>query len=128
MNEYKLHTGATVRTDRVPTPVADWLEEGKRRFGPDVKKWCFVCPMCGKVYSVEEFMEAGGDGPNSAYQECIGRHRHAGPPGEEGENPDGCNWAAYGLFGTAGKGRLIVSDGGTIVEAFRFAGEVIQDA
>ncbi len=120
MNEYKLHTGATVKTDRKPTPVKEWLDEGKRLFGPDVKKWRFTCPMCGKTYSVEEFMQAGGEGPNSAYQECIGRYLHAGPPNGKDGNPDGCNWCAYGLFGTAGKGRLIEADDGTIHEAFHF--------
>ena len=123
MGEYKLHSGATVKTDRAPTPVKDWQNEGRRLFGNDVRKWRFVCPMCGKEYSVGEFMEAGGDGPNSAYQECIGRYLHAGPPDKEKGNPNGCNWCAYGLFGTAGKGRLIEADDGTIVEAFHFAGK-----
>lgn len=48
MGEYKLHSGATVKTDRAPTPVKDWLNEGRRLFGNDVRKWRFVCPMCGK--------------------------------------------------------------------------------
>lgn len=122
MKTYKLCSGATVETDRVPTSVKDWLEEGRKRFG-EVKNWRFKCPMCGKEYSVQEFMDAGGDGPNSAYQECIGRYRHAGPPNKETGNPDGCNWCAYGLFGTAGKGRLIEAEDGMIVEAFHFAGE-----
>jgi len=119
--EYKVH-GCTFQTDKEATPVSEWLEEGKRRFGPDVKAWRFICPMCGTSYSVEEFIAAGGDGPNSAYQECIGRHKNAGPP--TGDNPNGCNWCAYGLFGTAGKGRIILSDGGAAVEVFNFAEEV----
>lgn len=122
MKTYKLRSGATTETERVPTSVKDWLEEGRKRFG-EVKNWRFKCPMCGKEYSVQEFMDAGGDGPNSAYQECIGRYRHAGPPNKENGNPDGCDWCAYGLFGTAGKGRLIEAEDGTVVEVFHFARE-----
>ena len=122
MKTYKLRSGATTETERVPTSVKDWLEEGRKRFG-EVKNWRFKCPMCGKEYSVQEFMDAGGGGPNSAYQECIGRYRHASPPNKENGNPDGCDWCAYGLFGTAGKGRLIEAEDGTVVEVFHFAGE-----
>ena len=122
MKEYKLGNGAIIKTDRAPTPVKEWLDEGKRRFG-DVRNWRFKCPMCGKEYSVQEFVDAGGDGPNSAYQECIGRYRHAGPPNGKDGNPDGCNWCAYGFLGTAGKGRLIEAEDGTVVEVFHFAGE-----
>lgn len=32
--------------------VEEWQAEGKRRFGEDVKKWRFVCPMCGHVAAV----------------------------------------------------------------------------
>lgn len=124
MNTYKFRNGAVIKTDRMPTPVKDWLNEGKQLFGNDVKEWRFVCPMCGKEYSVGEFMEAGGKDVNSAYQECIGRYRHAGPPDKEKGNPVGCNWCAYGFLGTAGKGRLVEADDGTIIEVFRFAGEV----
>ena len=95
MKEYKLGNGAIIKTDRAPTPVKEWLDEGKRRFG-DVRNWRFKCPMCGKEYSVQEFVDG---------------------------NPDGCNWCAYGFLGTAGKGRLIEAEDGTVVEVFRFAGE-----
>ena len=35
----------------------------------------------------------------------------------------GCNWAAYGFFGTLGKGRLIIMEDGEEVEVFAFAGK-----
>lgn len=120
MNEYKLRSGAILRSDKAPTPISEWRAEGERLFGPDWKNWRFVCPMCGKEYSVQEFMEAGGDNPNLAPQECIGRYRHAGPPDKKKGNPDGCNWVAYGLFGTCFKGRLIETEDGGILESFHF--------
>lgn len=127
MKEYKLNTGAVVSTDRAPTPLGEWLEEGRRLFGPETKDWRFKCPMCGKAYSIREHLEAGGKDANNAFQECIGRPRKAGPPDKEKGNPDGCNWCAYGLFGTLGKGRLVQAEDGTIVEVFNFAEEVPHD-
>lgn len=118
--EYKVH-GATVCTTRKATPVSEWLAEAKGLFGPDVKKWRFTCPMCGITYSIEEFTLAGGKDPNYAYQECIGRYRHAGPPDDKNGNPCGCNWCAYGLLGTAGKGRVIEAEDGSHIEVFHFA-------
>ena len=121
-HEYKLVTGATIRGNRKAIPVSEWLAEGTRLFGNEVRKWRFKCPMCGKVYSVQEFIDAGGKGgPNGAYQECIGRYKGAGSPGAKDGNPDGCNWVAYGLFGTAGKGRLVQSDDGAVFEVFHYA-------
>ena len=128
MKEHKMSGGRFVRTEKEPTPVKEWLEEGKRLFGKNIMKWRYVCPMCGKRYSVQEFVDAGGDGPNSAYQECIGRPRHAGPPDKEKGNPDGCNWCAYGFFGCAGKGRIVLAEDGTAVEVFHFDGEEENDA
>ena len=121
-NTYKLQGNRQIETDREATPVAEWLDEGKRLFGENVTKWRFKCPMCGKAYSVQEFIDAGGeDGPNGAYRECIGRYMGAGSPGAEDGNPDGCNWVAYGFLGIPnGKGRLILAPDGCVVEAFDF--------
>lgn len=125
MKEYQKYQGVKIRSSQEPTPVAAWLEEGKRRFGEDALQRRFVCPMCHKEYSVQEFIDAGGKG--GPYQECIGRYLGAGSPGAPDGNPNGCNWVAYGLLGCAGKGRLIQADDGHIVEAFHFA-EVEKEA
>lgn len=124
MREYKKTTGVTICTDKKPTPVKEWLAEGKQLFGQDFMKWKFRCPMCGHVASIQDFKDAGADSPNAAYQECIGRYRGAGAPGAEDGNPNGCNWAAYGLFGIPNdKGRLILAEDGKVVEAFDYARE-----
>ena len=120
---YKIHPGVSITTDQEPVRVEDWLEEGKRLFGEDVQKWRFQCPMCGKIYSMKEFLDAGGE-MNGAYVECIGRHLGAGSPGSADGNPNGCNWAAYGLFGIPNnKGRLILTPDGKVTEVFDFAKE-----
>ena len=118
---YKTGGGKFITTDKAPTPVKDWLEEGKRLFGPDPMEWRFVCPICGRTYTAREHQAAGSEGPNSAYQECIGRYLKAGSFNPRAGNKNGCNWCAFGLFGTAGKGRLIEAPDGTIVEVFQYA-------
>ncbi len=122
----RLNTGASIRTDRKVTPVSDWISEGKQLYGKDHLDWRFKCPMCGKVYSVRDFITASGnveDGLVLASQECIGRYKGAGSPGDGSGNPDGCNWCAYGFLGTCGKGRLLQAKDGTVFEVFHFAEE-----
>lgn len=88
----------------------EWLEEGKKRFGNDRAEWKFVCPNCGRIQSVKEFMDIGNN-PNDAMQECIGRYK-----------PElHCDWTSYGLFGTCGKGVEVELSDGKIAESFAFA-------
>jgi hypothetical protein len=95
----------------------EWLNELRNRFGKDTKNWAFVCPACGKVSTVQEFLDAGAD-VNDSYQSCIGRFTGKGSP-KEGQ--DGCNWAAYGLFGTCGKGDTVISEDGKEIDVFAMA-------
>lgn len=102
--------------------LTEWLEEGKKRFGEDFKNWKFKCPACGHVSSIKDFIDAGADA-NDAYQMCIGRVNGKGADGMKGKDEgNGCNWAAFGLFGTFGKGRIVVNEGKE-TEVFDFAEE-----
>ena len=105
-------------TKKKEQTLKEWQEEAKRLFGDNAKQWKFKCPACGHVASVQDFLNVGADA-NSAYQECIGRHTGKGSP-KKGDT-SGCNWAAYGLFKTMGKGRTVIADDGTKVEVFDFA-------
>ena len=101
--------------------VDAWKEEGKRRFGEDIKKWRFKCPMCGHVAAVQDFIDAGAKDPgNSAYEECIGRYTGAGTPTEENRGK-GCNWAAYGLFGIPKGGAIVLTGEDTGAHIFEYA-------
>jgi hypothetical protein len=102
----EIKEGNQTTTMPVTTPqmsYAEWIAAGKQRFGEDMMKWSFVCPICGHVARVEDFMqyEDRGATPDSATQECIGRydgskgtafgeirHKLGGP----------CDYALYGLF------------------------------
>lgn len=102
--------------------LAEWEAEGARRFGPDIMKWSFVCPICGNVASIEDFRpyKERGAMPNSATCECIGRYSRSKPAfgdRKKGEKP--CDYAGYGLF------RLspvrVVHDDGKEMHSFAFA-------
>lgn len=101
----------------------EWMEEGKKRFGEDIMKWKFKCPMCGHVASIQEFKDAGAEDPNCAYTECLGRYTGKGSP-QKGDS-SGCNWAAYGLFGIPNdKGIVVISEeSGYGVEVYPYADE-----
>jgi hypothetical protein len=71
-----------------------WLQRGRELFGDDFQVWRFRCPICHRVQTIGDFRKFKdlGASPDSAAQECIGRYTG----GMDG--PDGCDWAAYGLF------------------------------
>ncbi len=103
--------------------VQEWLEEGKRLFGEDFSKWKFRCPACGHIASGQEFKELKAD-PNDMYQICIGRINGKGTDGMKGKDEgNGCNWAAYGLFGNLGKGRTVITPENKEINVFDFAHE-----
>jgi hypothetical protein len=105
--------------------LAEWREEGKRRGNGSLLDAPFVCPACGNVATARQFKDLG-ENPNDASQECIGRAKlkHGTPKDQVGEwgKKRPCNWAAYGLMGTLGKGVTIITPEGPI-NAFEFAPE-----
>uniref|UniRef100_UPI003F68C0B3 VVA0879 family protein n=1 Tax=Streptococcus pluranimalium TaxID=82348 RepID=UPI003F68C0B3 len=90
--------------------ITDWKKEGIKHFGTSIYDQKFKCPNCGRVNSVREFV-AFDKGPNEAATECLGRY----------DDEKGCNWAAYGLFGTMGKGRVVVLANGATIEVFDYS-------
>jgi hypothetical protein len=99
-----------------------WLDELKSRFGENIIDWAFKCPACGKVSTGKEFKDAGA-APDDMYQTCIGRFNGKGKPYLDGKGPykDGCDWAAYGLFGTLNKGDIVIAKNGNRIEVFPMA-------
>ena len=99
-----------------------WLDELKSRFGENIMDWAFKCPACGKVSTIREFINAGAE-IHDSYQNCIGRFNGKGRPYLDGKGSykDGCDWAAYGLFGTMNKGNIVISENGNRIEVFPMA-------
>ena len=117
------NTSCTFDTEKnkVYESAEEWRAEGKRRFGNDIMKWKFVCPMCGHVAAVEDFKAAGVQDPaNCAYQECIGRYTGAGSPSKKNQGK-GCDWAAYGFFGIPKGGAFIITGEDSGAQVFEFA-------
>lgn len=88
----------------------EWQAEMQTLFPEGAKTVCFVCPQCGLVTSIGDFIAADAD-PECAPKYCIGNFK-----------PDvGCDWKAFGLLGTFGKGRRINLPSGKQIEVFEFA-------
>ena len=79
----------------------EFVREGKRRFGEDMMKWKFVCPVCKTVASVEDYIKAGASSGAVGFS-CIGRYlsdsqeAFGRKPIEKGKP---CNYSGGGLFG-----------------------------
>lgn len=102
-------------TDEIVTVTeAQWREEGARRFGEDMLKWRFVCPMCEHEAAVSDWKDAGASEGAVAFS-CVGRWL----PGDIDEDEGPCVYAGGGLFGL--NPVRIVSDDGTEHRVFAFA-------
>lgn len=100
----------SIATKPVPIPYAEWLDEARRLFGDDSRRWRFVCPVCKHVASVQDWHDAKA--PESAIAfSCVGRWagakrdafglnaekvKRGDLPPAEGNGP--CNYAGGGLF------------------------------
>jgi hypothetical protein len=108
-----------VSAAEVVQDLAGWRAEARRLFGPDPAAWRFTCPSCGHEAACGDFASLGAD-PARAAQECIGRvhleqgRAALGPP---------CDWAAFGLLGTLGRGVQIEDGHGEPTDVFAFAGQ-----
>lgn len=98
----------------------EWFALGKKLYGDNVEDWRVRCPMCSHIATVKDFKEAGADGPDSAFVECLGRYTGKSSP-VKGDS-SGCNWAAYGLFGIPNdKAYIVMFPDGDKSEVFPFA-------
>ncbi len=74
----------------------EWEAEGVRRFGPEKLDWKFICPSCGHIASVKDWVDAGGQGGIGF--SCIGRWIGSKRNALDGKGPGPCNYAGAGLF------------------------------
>ena len=98
--------------------LAEWRAEMKEKFASS-DEVAFICPACGHIATVKDHIDAGGTS-SDAPQQCIGRTTGNGTKNQK-DLGNGCNWAAFGLFGTLGKGRKVVFPDGGSCEVFEFA-------
>ncbi len=77
--------------------LAEWQAEGRRRFGEDSNNWKFVCPICGRVASAQDWRDAGADDGEIAFS-CIGRRIDGSREAFGHTGPGPCNYTGGGLF------------------------------
>lgn len=110
---------------RLRMSADEWRAEGARRFGPNVRDWKFVCPICKTVQGVPDFYKAGfepGKGEVNKYLafSCIGRFTNAGP-WQGGAPGRGCDWTLGGLFQV--HSLVVIDEEGVEHPRFEFAEE-----
>lgn len=76
----------------------DFLAEGRKRFGPNREVWRFLCPACGHVQSIADFMARHPEAKRPEvvswiFFSCEGRH----------DKSVGCNWSLGGLIHIHGR-------------------------
>lgn len=107
---------------------AEWLAEGKARFGENTRKWRFVCPICKHVQSMESVLAMREDmTPSEAegyvYFSCEGRFAPGSGKAFGKTVPDpkiGCDYTLGGLFKIA---RVeVVTPEARILPVFEFDG------
>lgn len=96
----------------------EWHREAVRRFGEDPMEWKFVCPSCGYVASVRDWLDAGAPEGEIAFS-CVGRR--LGRKGQVFTRKGGpCGYSGGGLFKL---NPVPVETGGKVHHVFAFAGE-----
>lgn len=51
--------------------LAQWVAEGTRRYGKDMRAWAFRCPACGMAQTAHDGITAGLS-PSQVGHVCIG--------------------------------------------------------
>ncbi len=104
--------------------IAEWKAEAVRRFGEDPMRWAFVCPSCGHVATVQDWMDAGATESAVAFS-CVGRWIAADDAKTFKREGGPCNYAGGGLFKL---NPVIVTYDGGEHEVFDFAPPPTQGA
>lgn len=97
----------------------EWLREGKRLFGDDMKQWKFKCPSCGHIQTLQDFLDLGfsqDEAEGVFFYSCIGRWMESEGILFNKKSP--CNYTLGGLFTLA---ETIVIDEDNEIPVFEFA-------
>lgn len=77
---------------------AEWDRQGERLFGKDRLAWRFICPCCGYVASVQDYLDASAPVGAIGFS-CVGRWDRVCPRPVFEPGPGPCDYAGGGLFG-----------------------------
>ena len=112
--------------------VKDWMAEGKALFGDEPLDWKFVCPNCGHIQTMRDFLELREAGIykktlQQAYYSCIGRFDTRIKEKDVGtilDRKSPCNYTLGGLFPFCKT--VVIDEEGKENLVFEFAGDVVD--
>jgi len=112
--------------------LKEWLAEGEKLFGKDMKLWKWKCSHCGHVQSIADFLELKKlgiikketDVGALVYFSCIGRFDTRIPKEDVGtiwdkKKKSPCNYTLGGLFRFAKT--FVINESGELIPVFEFA-------
>ena len=103
--------------DAVRYTVAEWRAKAAELFGATMN-WAFICPACGHIATVRDWMESGAPETAVAFS-CVGRWKPGGARDAFGKGPGPCDYAGGGLIGL--NPVIVTDDEGKEMHAFDFA-------
>ena len=79
--------------------MVDWIADGRKLFGDDPFVWEFVCPSCGHIQKMNDFLKHKDKGatPSTAHFDCIGRY-DGHTDVDMFTRPGPCNYSSGGLI------------------------------
>lgn len=107
------NNGSIEGPDLKEMPLKDWLAEGERLFGADMKLWKWKCSHCGHVQSISDFLELKKLG-------IIKAEKDVGTIWDK-KTRSPCNYTLGGLFCFAKT--FVISESGERIPVFEFARE-----
>ncbi|GAB1376849.1 hypothetical protein MASR1M48_17010 [Lactococcus petauri] len=110
----------------VKMTLKEMITQGKNLFGEDRDKWVFVCPICKKEQTNEDFKSKGTDGLETGLLgfSCIGRlaeDPYRGFGSGKGDKSQGCDYSSGGFFVINKK--FAIGEDGKEIPVFKFKGE-----
>jgi len=97
----------------------EWFDLGRQKFGDDLMKWIFVCPICGTEQKGNDLIKAG------VQDDYIERYLGFSCIGRFNKSQIGCDWTLGGLF------RIhkleVILDNGTHRPIFEFASSSVEN-
>lgn len=78
----------------------DYLLEGAALFGAAKEQWRWQCPVCGRIISMQEYIDKGADDGAFGFS-CIGRYEtlpQRAFGNDEIKKGAGCDYTSGGLF------------------------------
>lgn len=102
----------------------EWISEGERRFGADISKWEFKCPVCGHYQTLVDFVGLITPADINAHvyiRHFLKKTPNGGPLGGDGPGP--CDSVGQWALSLNKAAVVVISKDGTKTPVFEFSPE-----